>query len=245
MAATASSVEKRVLALEINQGVSDQTKELENRIRDLESMVRTARYVVTFCAGLITLVGIGVTAYVSSLTSEYNIANSKIEETKALLLTAQTGAEKTQVEITAQQTAADKLTAQTQQLATETQDNIRQTRGLQNTFDQLVKDASSRVRGAASEAVANAASTVFAPIPAFQQKTNSDITNLNTRQSQLVNLINEEFGKLQNGDSQQMEPLVPAAGTIDCGGGGIYSEDRFNRGRYRSNPFFLWSASLS
>jgi len=188
-----------------------------------------------FCAGLITLVGIGVTAYVSSLTSEYKTANSKIEETTALLLKAQTDAAKTQTEITDQQTAADKLTAQTQQLATRTQDNITQTQGLQNTFDNLVKDASSRIQGVSREAVANAATTVVAAIPALQQKTNRDITNLNsrvadlrtaigtqnTRQSQLATSINDELAKLQNADSQQMEPLVPAAGTIDCGGGGF------------------------
>jgi hypothetical protein len=201
MAATtgenASSIEKRLLALEIDRGVSDKTKDLENRVRDLESMVRTARYVVSVCAGLITLVGIGVTAYVSSLTSTFQAANSKIDETKAFLQKADHDATTTQAQIAAQQASADKLTTETQEIFKkvdnlETElfkklDNVQQHELAE--AERLMDQVFGSIDEHADAALTKAASIVIAPILETQQKTSEDITSLNSRIVSLTNTM--------------------------------------------------------
>lgn len=77
-ATTLSSVENRLLSLEIDRAVWQKTQDIELRVRDLEFMIKTARYVISVCAGLLVLVGIGVTAYVSSLKTQLAAASSAV-----------------------------------------------------------------------------------------------------------------------------------------------------------------------
>jgi hypothetical protein len=79
--ATPDEIDKRLLALEVDRGVTDKTIDLENRVRDLESMVRTARYVLTVGAA----VGIGVTAYAAWLSGALQNAKSVAEALQARL----------------------------------------------------------------------------------------------------------------------------------------------------------------
>jgi methylthioribose-1-phosphate isomerase len=90
--ATPDVIDRRLLALEIAQGVTDRTKDLENRVRDLESMVRTAPYVLTVGAALGAAVGIGVTAYASWLSGKLQNAKSDAEALQARLAAEQTTA---------------------------------------------------------------------------------------------------------------------------------------------------------
>jgi len=183
--AALDEIDKRVRGLEVDRGVWVKTNELEIRVRDLESMVRTARYVVSVCAGLIALVGIGVTWYVSSLTSQFATANAKLDEAKAFVQKTQADLANTQAEIDTEKNATDKLVTKTQ--------------GLNNTFDNLVKDAQSRLKESAGSeataAVANAATTLLSPISALQTKTNDAITTLNNNIDQIKTFAPISFTK--------------------------------------------------
>jgi len=70
----ASPLEARIRELEVKSRITDSVDDLMTRVQDLEAMVKTAKYVASVCAGLVSIIGIGLAAGIAVMSERVRSA---------------------------------------------------------------------------------------------------------------------------------------------------------------------------
>jgi hypothetical protein len=201
-----SDIGQRLIKLEIDQGVREKTFVLEDRVRDLEAMVKTARYLLAVVGVLVTLIGAGITAYVSSLTSKFDEARQLLDTSSKAIKKAEDStqratdsAQKTDERITLVRNDSEKLLAQIKDAHVQSDE-------LRNNLRNLTDQAADTLRASARDEVQKAIEVLLLPV---QSRISADFREA----------LDTEFRKIQDQIDRmsRWDPIVSATGfDINC-----------------------------